>query len=111
MGSFETIIYEKNDGIAYITLNRPQVLNAYNIKMRDELYEVLGAIKADTEIGVVIIKGAPGRRVRQIGPARMPGLRRGGRQGRGFRKVQLPGLRRDKPSAGASATCFQAIAG
>ena len=61
MGSFETIIYEKKDGVAYITLNRPQVLNAYNIKMRDELYEVLGAIKADPEIGVVVIKGAGDR--------------------------------------------------
>ncbi len=56
--NFEVIIYEKKDGIAYITLNRPQALNAYNIKMRDELYEVLGAIKEDTEVEVVILKGA-----------------------------------------------------
>jgi enoyl-CoA hydratase/carnithine racemase len=58
MTSFQVIIYEKQDGIAYITLNRPQSLNAYNIKMRDELYEVLGAIKDDPEIVVVILKGA-----------------------------------------------------
>jgi enoyl-CoA hydratase len=58
MSIFETIIYEKNDGIAYITLNRPQVLNAYNIKMRDELYQVLDAIKTDPEVQVGIIKGA-----------------------------------------------------
>ena len=58
MTGFETIIYEKKDGIAYITLNRPQVLNAYNIKMRDELYEVLNAIKGDSEVRVGIVKGA-----------------------------------------------------
>ena len=58
MATFETIIYEKKDGVGYITLNRPQVLNAYNIKMRDELYEVLNAIKADAEIRVGIVKGA-----------------------------------------------------
>jgi len=58
MAGFETIIYEKNDGIAYITLNRPQVLNAYNIRMRDELYQVLDAIKADSEVKVGIVKGA-----------------------------------------------------
>ncbi len=58
MGNFEVIIYEKQDGIAYITLNRPKALNAYNIKMRDELYEVLGAIKDDPEVEVVILKGA-----------------------------------------------------
>src|SRR4030042_173918 len=58
MSSFEVIIYEKQEGIAYVTLNRPKALNAYNIKMRDELYEVLGAIKDDAEVEVVILKGA-----------------------------------------------------
>jgi enoyl-CoA hydratase len=58
MSAFETIIYEKQDGIAYITLNRPKALNAYNIKMRDELYEVLGAIKDDSDVEVVILKAA-----------------------------------------------------
>jgi len=58
MSTFEVIIYEKQDGIAHITLNRPHALNAYNIKMRDELYEVLGAIRDDPEAEVVILKGA-----------------------------------------------------
>jgi enoyl-CoA hydratase len=57
MATFETVIYEKQDGIAYITLNRPQALNAYNIRMRDELYEVFSAIKDDPEVEVVILKG------------------------------------------------------
>ena len=58
MGNFETIIYEKLDGIGYATLNRPQALNAYNLQMRDELYQVLGAIKDDPEVRVAIFKGA-----------------------------------------------------
>ena len=58
MGAFETIIYEKQDAVAYITLNRPKVLNVYNIKMRDELYQILGAIKDDPDVSVVILKGA-----------------------------------------------------
>jgi len=58
MSSFETIIYEKEDGTARITLNRPQALNAYNIGMRDELYEILGAIRDDPEVAVVILRGA-----------------------------------------------------
>ena len=58
MSGFEVIIYEKRDGIAYITLNRPGALNAYNIKMRDELFEVLGAVKDDPDVAVVILKGA-----------------------------------------------------
>jgi enoyl-CoA hydratase/carnithine racemase len=58
MNGFEVIIYEKNEGVAYVTLNRPKALNAYNVKMRDELYEVLGAIKDDPDVDVVILKAA-----------------------------------------------------
>jgi len=58
MNTFETVIYEKEEAVAYVTLNRPQALNAYNIKMRDELYEVLGAIRDDDEIRVAVFKGA-----------------------------------------------------
>ena len=58
MSAFEVIIYEKQDGVAFVTLNRPKALNAYSVKMRDELYEVLGAIKDDPGVRVVILKGA-----------------------------------------------------
>jgi enoyl-CoA hydratase len=58
MSAFKVIIYEKQEGIAYVTLNRPKALNAYSIRMRDELYEVLGAIMDDPEVRVVILKGA-----------------------------------------------------
>ncbi|MEE8413526.1 MAG: enoyl-CoA hydratase/isomerase family protein, partial [Dehalococcoidales bacterium] len=58
MSDFEVIIYEKKDGTGYVTLNRPQALNAYNMQMRDELYQVLQAIKLDDAVRVVIFKGA-----------------------------------------------------
>ncbi len=58
MGDFETIIYEKKNEIGYVTLNRPHALNAYNIRMRDELYQVLEAVRDDTDVKVVIFKGA-----------------------------------------------------
>ena len=58
MSDFETVIYEKKGEIAYVTLNRPQALNVYNIRMRDDLYQVLGAIKDDPEVKVVILRGA-----------------------------------------------------
>jgi enoyl-CoA hydratase/carnithine racemase len=58
MSAFEVIIYEKQGDVAYVTLNRPGALNAYNVRMRDELYEVLGAIKDDPEVRVVVLKGA-----------------------------------------------------
>jgi len=58
LSGFETLIYEKKDHIAYVTLNRPQALNVYNIQMRDDLYQVLGAIKDDPEVRVAIFRGA-----------------------------------------------------
>jgi len=58
MSDFETIIYRKQGDIAYVTLNRPQALNVYNLKMRDELYQVLGAIRDDAGVKVAIFQGA-----------------------------------------------------
>jgi enoyl-CoA hydratase len=58
LDGFETLIYEKTDHIGYVTLNRPQALNVYNIRMRDDLYQVLGAIKDDPGVRVAIFKGA-----------------------------------------------------
>ena len=58
MSDFETIIYQKQNNIAYVTLNRPQALNAYNLKMRDELYQLLGAIRDDAEVKAAIFQGA-----------------------------------------------------
>jgi len=59
--AFQTILFEKQDSIGYVTLNRPEALNVYNIKMRDELYEVLSAIRDDPDLNVVVLKGAGDR--------------------------------------------------
>ena len=37
-GGFRTLLFEKRESIGYVTLNRPEALNVYNVKMRDELY-------------------------------------------------------------------------
>jgi enoyl-CoA hydratase/carnithine racemase len=58
MSDFETIIYEKQGNVAYITLNRPRALNVYNVQMRDDLYQVLGAIKDDSEVKVGVLRAA-----------------------------------------------------
>jgi enoyl-CoA hydratase/carnithine racemase len=55
---FQTLLYEKRDNIAHVTLNRPQVRNAYNIQMRDDLFGILAAIRDDPEVRVAIFKGA-----------------------------------------------------
>ena len=58
MNGFKTLIYEKKGTIAYVSLNRPKALNVYNIQMRDDLYEVLSAIRDDPEVRVGVFRGA-----------------------------------------------------
>jgi enoyl-CoA hydratase/carnithine racemase len=54
-----TVLYDKpSPGLATVTLNRPEVLNAINLEMRDELWEVMHAVETDPDVRVVIVKGA-----------------------------------------------------
>ena len=54
----DTVVeYVKRGPVAHIWLNRPEVLNAYNVAMRDELYEALGAIAEDDDVAVVLLRG------------------------------------------------------
>ena len=55
---YSTIIYEKKDSIARITLNRPQVLNAISPQVLLELEEALKDIAEDNTVGVVVLTGA-----------------------------------------------------
>lgn len=56
-----TILYEKAGGIARLTLNRPEVMNAMNTRLRSELFTAVDAARADPEVGVLLITGAGGR--------------------------------------------------
>ena len=56
--SYEQIIYKKEDGVATITLNRPQILNAFTPVMIDEWVQAIEAAKLDPEVRVVIVTGA-----------------------------------------------------
>lgn len=55
--AYETILYEKKDKIATITFNRPDVQNAINEKMANELMNVLHDFKEDEELKVAVITG------------------------------------------------------
>jgi len=54
---FEDILYEKADGIAKITINRPQVRNAFRPQTVDEMIDALADARMDSEIGVIILTG------------------------------------------------------
>ena len=54
---FETLLFEKHGAVAHISLNRPQVVNAYNIQMRDDFSEALSAVEQDPEVRALLITG------------------------------------------------------
>ncbi len=55
---YSTIIYEKKDGIAKITLNRPEALNAISPQVLMDLEQALKDIAGDDTVGVVVLTGA-----------------------------------------------------
>lgn len=52
-----TLLFEKNQGVATITFNRPKQLNAINGEMATELLQVLDVVEQDTDIRSVILTG------------------------------------------------------
>lgn len=57
-GPFETLLYEVEDRLAQITLNRPERLNAFTGRMRQELIAALDRVDADDGVRAVIVTGA-----------------------------------------------------
>jgi enoyl-CoA hydratase/carnithine racemase len=56
---YEAIKYEKGEGYAIVTLNRPDRLNAIGQQMVEEVTRVIDEISAGNEVNVLIITGAP----------------------------------------------------
>ncbi|MCP5062207.1 MAG: 1,4-dihydroxy-2-naphthoyl-CoA synthase [Ignavibacteriae bacterium] len=54
---YNDIIYEKYDGIAKITINRPERRNAFRPETVDEMYDAFSDAREDSEIGVVLLTG------------------------------------------------------
>ncbi|HTB92152.1 MAG TPA: enoyl-CoA hydratase-related protein [Candidatus Sulfotelmatobacter sp.] len=55
---YENLLYEKRDGIAYITFNRPKVLNALNRKTVEEFQQILLDARDDASVRVLILTGS-----------------------------------------------------
>jgi enoyl-CoA hydratase/carnithine racemase len=56
--SFETLLYEERDGVAIATLNRPEVHNAFNNRMQQELRRLWTALRSHDDVRVVVLTGA-----------------------------------------------------
>jgi enoyl-CoA hydratase/carnithine racemase len=56
--NLETVLYEVRDGVATITLNRPDAMNAWTPQLSDELSLAMGAADADDDVRAVVLTGA-----------------------------------------------------
>ena len=56
-----TVLVERRDDVALVTLNRPESLNAVNVEMRQALIDTLAQLNADPAVQAVVIKGAGDR--------------------------------------------------
>jgi 2-(1,2-epoxy-1,2-dihydrophenyl)acetyl-CoA isomerase len=56
--SYQTIVFAVSDGIARLTLNRPDRLNSFNVEMHGEVRDALTRLAADREARVLVLSGA-----------------------------------------------------
>ena len=76
--AYETILLEKADGVAVVTLNRPERLNAWTAQMSAELHRAISGCNDDPAVGAIVITGAgrgfcAGADIRDNFKARMEG--------------------------------------
>ncbi len=55
---FETLLYEERDGVAWVTLNRPDRLNAFNSLMQRELHALWRGLRRHDDVRCVVLTGA-----------------------------------------------------
>jgi len=55
---YKTVLLERKDGVAVLTLNRPDVLNSVNMEMRSEIAGILDALEVDPAVRLLIVTGA-----------------------------------------------------
>lgn len=56
--AYETILFEVQDGVGLLTLNRPKVLNALSPQLLDEVADVVDRVRKDIDIRILVLTGA-----------------------------------------------------
>jgi len=103
--AFETLILDKKEGVALLTMNRPERMNAFNERMEEEFVQALQDIEKDEAVKVLVVTGAGKAFCTGADVARMEGEERRIRGAeeirRGFKNIQaiILGLHKlEKPS-------------
>ena len=54
---YNNIEYEEDDRLAFVTLNRPEKLNALSHALRGEVYDAMKEAEANPDVGIIILRG------------------------------------------------------
>src|SRR5436305_1670605 len=58
MSSYDTLLYQESNGVAWVTLNRPEVYNSFNGRMQQELRDLWRGLRRNDEVRCVVLTGA-----------------------------------------------------
>lgn len=61
MASFQTLLYEKKNHIATVTINRPEAMNSFTLQMMQEFERLWRQVSEEDDVHVVVLRAAPGR--------------------------------------------------
>lgn len=86
---FEDILYQHADGIAKITINRPEVRNAFRPETVQELIQAFSHAHANSEIGVIILTGAGDKAFCSGGDQRVRGEHGGYKDAQGVQHLNV----------------------
>jgi len=81
MPDFDTLVYDEADGVAWVTLNRPEVLNSFDTTMQRELRDLWRWLRRHDDVRVVVLTGA-GDKAFCTGIDRSEAIAEGPRRGR-----------------------------
>lgn len=103
--SYEALLLDVTDGLATLTLNRPDALNALNLQIKGELTEVIRRLRDDTEVRAVLLTGAgrafcAGGDIKEMDPERTAPVARS-RMLKILNDILLPLTKLDKPVVAA----------
>ncbi len=58
MPDFESLLYDESDGVAWVTLNRPEALNAFDTTMQRELRELWLMLRTNDDVRCIVLTGS-----------------------------------------------------
>jgi enoyl-CoA hydratase/carnithine racemase len=58
LDTYETLLYEEDDGVAIVTLNRPEVHNAFDLQMQAEMRAMWQSLRRNDDVRAIILTGA-----------------------------------------------------